>query len=101
MRELRKETEISIFLTDVPICKSTEIRNERTPKGDGNITLSFPLKIVAFRIRNERTPKGDGSQINTIVIQSDYASKIRNERTPKGDGSRVVPLTNQNDKRER
>ena len=38
MRELRKETEISTF-EDVENCSGYQIRNERTPKGDGNNLL--------------------------------------------------------------
>ena len=64
MRELRKETETwknSIVFSML----SFIIRNERTPKGDGNLisNLVFYIGSFYFNIRNERTPKGDGNPL--------------------------------------
>ena len=62
------------------------IRNERTPKGDGNFLLiQFCSSKVNISIRNERTPKGDGN-FNHINLHLNL-HLIRNERTPKGDGN--------------
>ena len=59
MRELRKETE-TYDKREIRV-GTIIIRNERTPKGDGNkIKISFEEKGVVG-IRNERTPKGDGN----------------------------------------
>ena len=38
-----------------------QIRNERTPKGDGNISFIATPNDISLYIRNERTPKGDGN----------------------------------------
>ena len=60
MRELRKETEI--YQLSSYIDKTEFIRNERTPKGDGNNKYSVNSSFVNLvTIRNERTPKGDGN----------------------------------------
>ena len=42
MRELRKETEITNFCNFI-ISLNLNIRNERTPKGDGNLIFLVPL----------------------------------------------------------
>ena len=39
------------------------IRNERTPKGDGNRPQNKFKRFINGRIRNERTPKGDGNSL--------------------------------------
>ena len=43
-------------------------------------------------IRNERTPKGDGN-FQTMAVMVGSLPQIRNERTPKGDGNLVVKYT--------
>ena len=50
MRELRKETETSETYSFVGI-KNLEIRNERTPKGDGNIK---ELRILKYIMINKK-----------------------------------------------
>ena len=65
MRELRKETET--FQSNIFQSLLYLIRNERTPKGDGNFfsfRMIFNIRFV--HIRNERTPKGDGNIINHL-----------------------------------
>ena len=44
-----------------------KIRNERTPKGDGNLIEKVKLNTLMAQIRNERTPKGDGNSIKVIT----------------------------------
>ena len=61
MRELRKETEIDYKTIIVVNIFMFIIRNERTPKGDGNIFLFQLVFYQLIIIRNERTPKGDGN----------------------------------------
>ena len=67
MRELRKETESLDDLSKLD--KYISIRNERTPKGDGNVGLinCFIVSSVTL-IRNERTPKGDGNEQEQTMI---------------------------------
>ena len=48
MRELRKETEIMICLYIFHLSMEKNIRNERTPKGDGNAVGLFVLAILMF-----------------------------------------------------
>ena len=43
--------------------------------------------IRLFLIRNERTPKGDGNEPSFYCDYSWCLLWIRNERTPKGDGN--------------
>ena len=85
MRELRKETEILSDTSGV-VPSIYCIRNERTPKGDGNLLLLLLMVEYLLFIRNERTPKGDGNALLT-TFDSVETMKIRNERTPKGDGN--------------
>ena len=61
MRELRKETETYKYI--ISHLKEIIIRNERTPKGDGNFIDDTSDDSLAV-IRNERTPKGDGNETN-------------------------------------
>ena len=64
MRELRKETETKLFNPFFNFIYVL-IRNERTPKGDGNLFISFNCSKLQFVIiRNERTPKGDGNIVH-------------------------------------
>ena len=61
MRELRKETETFNISSEYYTIFVAFIRNERTPKGDGNLTKYFTITTSIYGIRNERTPKGDGN----------------------------------------
>ena len=88
MRELRKETETNYIFDSFLRSINIIIRNERTPKGDGNswILLLF-YKRWRKKIRNERTPKGDGNFNSRSPLDNSIPFLIRNERTPKGDGN--------------
>ena len=48
MRELRKETEIYSLIVNIRI-STQEIRNERTPKGDGNYPSSFLFVAIVLK----------------------------------------------------
>ena len=65
MRELRKETEIHISKS---IVHSFRIRNERTPKGDGNQKSMEIFKFIKNLIRENITPRGDGNSACNSVI---------------------------------
>ena len=75
MRELRKETET--ILVPVGFRKPIDftIRNERTPKGDGNKFGYTSEQINGFEIRNERTLKGDGNFLHILFCCFHYQDK--------------------------
>ena len=44
------------------------IREQITPKGDGNLLLFFIVYTAFFLIREQITPKGDGNKTKTIFF---------------------------------
>ena len=61
------------------------IREQITPKGDGNIHSSFYHKMLGKYIREQITPKGDGNIPHNYHYLVDYI--IREQITQKGDGN--------------
>ena len=87
MRELRKETETLSLVYLFCVLQKIRIRNERTPKGDGNLVIL--IIILNLRIHNKKWENSERRRklvhIHMQLIY--YYYLIRNERTPKGDGN--------------
>ena len=59
------------------------VRRNRTPKGDGNSSLTVSA-VIWKSVRRNRTPKGDGNISGWTRGNLDI---VRRNRTPKGDGN--------------
>ena len=86
MRELRKETEIEYNLYDYP--PDIFIRNERTPKGDGNLTESHTMWTCGCAYK--KWENSERRRKSKMKADNEEYKKIRNERTPKGDGNQFM-----------
>ena len=64
------------------------IREQITPKGDGNLFHTCLLLIHQRLIREQITPKGDGNHSFRVVKLINVF--IREQITPKGDGNDVM-----------
>ena len=63
------------------------IRENITPRGDGNLATLIFSSASTLSIRENITPRGDGNSIFICTIKNLVFFKIRENITPRGDGN--------------
>ena len=63
------------------------IRENITPRGDGNDAIAKNDMQEVQRIRENITPRGDGNTGGIALVNQMKMKKIRENITPRGDGN--------------
>ena len=58
--------------------KKQKIREQITPKGDGNELSPESIEVGNLRIREQITPKGDGNSEKTLCMKMKVCSELEN-----------------------
>ena len=91
-REYNSERRRKHFFSSLVVSNFFRIRENITPRGDGNLDFFQFLSMFPHLIRENITPRGDGNIykfFNSIAINS---SIIRENITPRGDGNFLTVL---------
>ena len=68
------------------------IRENITPRGDGNSVLVIALSLTTILlIRENITPRGDGNLLSVVCTSKTLTNVIRENITPRGDGNYGIP----------